>query len=50
MLRDALYALEGIGMKVVGGGWGKGGGGVGWGVGKEEERKEGDFVMLWCSF
>ena len=29
---------------------GEGGGRVGWGVGKEGERKEGDFVMLWCSF
>ena len=53
MLRDALYALEGIGMEVVGEGgrgWGKGGVEVGWGVGKEGERKEGDFVILWCSF
>ena len=52
MLRDALYALEGIGMEVVGGGRERvgEGWGVGWGVGKEGERKEGDFVMLWCSF
>ena len=50
MPRNDLYALEGIGMEVVGRGrervGGKGGVGVGWGVGKERERKEGDFVML----
>ena len=23
---------------------------MGWGVGKDGERKEGDLVMLWCSF
>ena len=58
LLRDTLYALEGVGIEVVG----KGGTGEGWGmggwwvvvwgcvVGKEGERHEGDFVMLWCSF
>ena len=31
-------------------GGGRGGVRVGWVVGKEGERKEGDFVLLWCSF
>ena len=49
VLRDALYVFKGLRMEVVGE-KGQGGGEVGWGVGKEVERKEDDFVMLWCSF